>query len=151
MFHKATDLKFLNGTSLEVTFQTGEVKKYDMANLFKKYPALEQLDNRELFLSGRLIGNYGIIWSDELDIETETIFEEGELVRTTETPANIDVGEIVKEARITSGLSQKELSQLTGIDQGDISKIERGVANPSVNTLKRIAVALNKKIVISLK
>ena len=43
-----------------------------------------------------------------------------------------------------------ELANLTGIDQSDISKIERGVANPSVNTLNRIAVALGAQLVVSI-
>ena len=42
-----------------------------------------------------------------------------------------------------------ELSSLTGIDQSIISKIERGLANPSVGTLKRIAKALGKELKIS--
>ncbi|MDO4845468.1 MAG: helix-turn-helix transcriptional regulator [Oscillospiraceae bacterium] len=48
------------------------------------------------------------------------------------------------------GLSQKELSDLTGIDQSDLSRIERGIANPSVNTLNRIAEALDAKLQISI-
>ena len=43
------------------------------------------------------------------------------------------------EARRTSGLTQKELSERTGIAQGDISKLENGNANPSIRTLKRLA------------
>ena len=40
MFHKAVDLKFKEGTILEMTFQDGLVKQYDMAVLFDKYPQL---------------------------------------------------------------------------------------------------------------
>ena len=43
------------------------------------------------------------------------------------------------DARRTSGLTQKELSTVTGIAQGDISKLEHGNGNPSVRTLKRLA------------
>ena len=43
------------------------------------------------------------------------------------------------DARKQSGLTQKELSERTGIAQGDISKLERGNANPSVRTLQRLA------------
>ena len=77
MFHKAIDLKFLDRTALEVAFQDGKVKHYDMASLFGKYPRLRALEDRELFLSGRLIGAYGIMWNEDLDIETETIYEDG--------------------------------------------------------------------------
>jgi transcriptional regulator, XRE family len=35
---------------------------------------------------------------------------------------------------------------LTGITQGDISKIENGNANPSLKTLKKLAAVFGKKI-----
>ena len=46
------------------------------------------------------------------------------------------------EARQRSGLTQKELSERTGIAQGDISKLERGNANPSLRTLQRLAAGM---------
>lgn len=46
------------------------------------------------------------------------------------------------DARHDAGLTQKELSQLTGIAQGDISKLENGNANPSIRTLQRLASAM---------
>lgn len=47
------------------------------------------------------------------------------------------------DARRVSGLTQKELSQKTGIAQGDISKLENGNANPSIKTLQRLASAMD--------
>lgn len=84
MFHQAIGLRLLEGTSLEVCFQDGEVKQYDMKKLFPKYPQLRQLENRSVFLMGRLVGTYGIVWTDDLDIEIETIYEDGETVREEE-------------------------------------------------------------------
>lgn len=52
------------------------------------------------------------------------------------------------EARKEAGITQKELSERTGIAQGDISKLENGSANPSVKTLKRIASAVGKNLKI---
>jgi transcriptional regulator with XRE-family HTH domain len=43
------------------------------------------------------------------------------------------------DTRQNSGLTQKELSERTGIAQGDISKLENGNANPSIRTLQRLA------------
>ena len=150
MFHKAVELKYKEGTTLEVSFQSGEIKQYDMAELFDKYPQLKALIDRNLFLSGKLAGPYGIIWNDDLDIETETIYEDGITVGSSSIPYNVSVGNAVLAARAKAGISQKELANLTGIDQSDISKIERGVANPSVNTLNRIAVALGAQLVVSI-
>ena len=53
------------------------------------------------------------------------------------------------DARHKSGITQKELSKRTGIAQGDISKLENGNANPSLKTLKKLAAAFGKKLVIS--
>ena len=150
MFHKAVELEFKEGTTLELTFQDGKVKRYDMSVLFEKYPQLGALTDRYLFLSGKLMGGYGIIWNDELDIEAETIYEEGDTVKTVMPAADIMVGNAVAAARAEKGISQKELSELTGIDQSDLSKIERGVANPSIGTLNRIAEALGAKLVVSI-
>ena len=46
------------------------------------------------------------------------------------------------DARKNAGLTQKELSERTGIAQGDISKLENGNANPSIRTLQRLAAAM---------
>ena len=150
MFHKAVNLEFGEGTVLDLTFHDGKVKRYDMAVLFEKYPQLCALKNRELFLSGKLIGAYGIVWNDDLDIEAETIYEEGETVGTVKLAASVMAGNAVAAARARKGVSQRELSEATGIDQSDISKIERGAANPSVGTLNRIAEALGARLFISI-
>ncbi len=151
MFHKAVDLKLLEGTALEVTFQDGIVKRYDMRVLFPKYPQLRQLEDRDLFLSGRLMGAYGVVWNDDLDIEVETIYEDGETVRRENLTIHRASSQAVSAARAAAGMSQKQLAALTGIDQSDLSKIERGVANPSVATLERIAKALGGQLSISIE
>lgn len=46
------------------------------------------------------------------------------------------------EARQEKQLTQKELSELTGIAQADISRLENGNANPSLQTLQRLAEGL---------
>ncbi len=52
------------------------------------------------------------------------------------------------DARKSSGITQKELSQKSGIAQGDISKLENGNANPSLKTLQRLASAMGKRLKI---
>ena len=60
-----------------------------------------------------------------------------------------DIMQAMIDARQETGLTQKELSEKTGITQGDISKLENGNANPSIKTLKRIAMAMGKQLRIS--
>lgn len=151
MFHKAISLKFLEGTSLELTFQDGKVKRYDMAALFPKYPQLEALKDRKLFLSGKLMGAYGIVWNDMLDIEAETIYEDGATIRTQKAALCYEAAKAISAARANAGLSQKELAKLAGIDQSDLSKMERGIANPSVAMLERIAHAAGKQLRITIE
>lgn len=43
------------------------------------------------------------------------------------------------DARTSQNLTQKELFERTGINQADISKLENGTKNPSINLLKRLA------------
>lgn len=52
------------------------------------------------------------------------------------------VVQAIIDARRTSGMTQKELSERTGIAQGDISKLEKGNANPSIRTLQRLAAGM---------
>jgi transcriptional regulator with XRE-family HTH domain len=56
------------------------------------------------------------------------------------------IAEALVMARRRKGLSQKELSDLTGIPQARISKIERGNGNPSVRTLHRLASGMDMKM-----
>lgn len=43
------------------------------------------------------------------------------------------------DARKNTGMTQKQLAEKTGIAQADISRMERGNANPSLKTLQRLA------------
>ncbi len=53
------------------------------------------------------------------------------------------------DARLEAGMTQEQLSKKTGINQSNLSRIERGVGNPSMATIERIAAALGKKVSIS--
>ena len=50
-----------------------------------------------------------------------------------------DVIRAMVDARTSKNLTQKELAERTGINQADISKVENGTRNPSINLLKRLA------------
>ena len=43
------------------------------------------------------------------------------------------------DARKSQNITQKELSERTGITQADISRIENGTRNPSLEMVKRLA------------
>lgn len=50
------------------------------------------------------------------------------------------------EARKSNNVTQKQLSEATGIAQSDISKIENGSANPTLKLLQRLAEGLNMSL-----
>lgn len=52
------------------------------------------------------------------------------------------------DARKSTGLTQKQLSERTGIAQADISKLESGNGNPSIRTLQRLAAGMGMKVKI---
>jgi transcriptional regulator with XRE-family HTH domain len=47
------------------------------------------------------------------------------------------------ELRESRGWTQAELASRCGVDQADISRIERGSTSPTARTLQRIAAALD--------
>ncbi len=49
-------------------------------------------------------------------------------------------------ARKSSGITQRQLAERTGIAQADISKLETGSANPSLKTMQRLASGMNMKL-----
>jgi DNA-binding XRE family transcriptional regulator len=53
------------------------------------------------------------------------------------------------DVRKEKQLTQKELSSLTGVDQADISRIERGIANPTLRLLHKIADGLDMDLQLS--
>jgi len=56
---------------------------------------------------------------------------------------NIDIGKKVEKFRKAKGLSSRELAKLAEITPSMLSQIERGLANPSIQTLKVLAKTLN--------
>ena len=56
------------------------------------------------------------------------------------------VGRKLAQARLEKKLSQKQVASRANVDQGDLSKIERGLANPTFATLSAVALAVDYEI-----
>ena len=54
----------------------------------------------------------------------------------------------ILESRKETGITQKQLAEITGINQADISRYENGSGNPSLKTLKRLAEGRGKSLEI---
>ena len=57
-----------------------------------------------------------------------------------------DIIQAMIDARLSQNMTQKELSERTGITQADISRIENGTRNPSLAMLKRLAEGLGMQL-----
>lgn len=57
--------------------------------------------------------------------------------------SDLNIGEKIAQYRKSKGLSIRELAKMAEVTPSLLSQIERGLANPSVNSLKSIANALN--------
>lgn len=60
----------------------------------------------------------------------------------------IEIGNRVAEIRKQRGLTQAELSEITGLQQVNISKIETGKYNVSIDILNKVCKALECEIKI---
>lgn len=75
--------------------------------------------------------------------------QDPELVREyEEIQPEMDVIRAIVNARTSQNLTQNELAKRTGINQADISKLENGTRNPSVNLLKRLAEGMGMSLKI---
>jgi len=134
---------------IEATFFNGDVKCYDVTQLFSIFPQFRILQTVNKLFENVVVdaGGYGITWNDELDLDAETIWEDGVLI---EQQKEIDINHLLAYqlllARENAGITQKELAEKTGIYQADISKLERGLGNPSLSTLKRLADGLGMRV-----
>lgn len=59
------------------------------------------------------------------------------------------IGEKIRTLRTKKGLTQKQLGDLCGMADSAIRRYENGRANPKIETLQRIAAALDVKICYS--
>lgn len=57
------------------------------------------------------------------------------------------LGDVVIRGRIKNGWSQSELARIIGTKQANISRIESGLANPTIELVQRIMRALDTEIV----
>ena len=135
-------------------FNDGKVVSYDIRDFSEELPILKKLEeNPSLFENGRKApGGCGIIFNDEIDIACEELYENGTLISQEKVEdLNLQIGNLFSLEREKKGITQSELAKITNIHQAEISKIERGIGNPSIKTLERLAEGLGLKLELILK
>lgn len=80
---------------------------------------------------------------------TNELMQDPEFVKEYEAiQPEVNITRAILDARINAGMTQVELSQKSGISQADISQLEKGTRNPSLNLLKRLAEAMDSTLSI---
>ncbi|WLD15377.1 helix-turn-helix domain-containing protein [Planctellipticum variicoloris] len=62
-----------------------------------------------------------------------------------------DVLKLLRELRVSSGKSAKEVADAMHMNSGNYSRLERGQGNPTVETLERLANAINAELIVSVR
>ena len=150
MTNRIVFVKPMDNTILLATFQNGIEKTYDVKTMFAMFPQMQILEKDKTLFNSVVVdtGGYGVSWNDNLDIESEEIWENGTEVGKVENDILDEMGYTLTLARENAEITQKELAKKTGINQANISKIERGMANPSLATLKRLAAGMGMQLKI---
>ena len=68
-----------------------------------------------------------------------------------EVQPEMNIIRAIIDARIAKNMTQKELSNKTGINQSEISKLENGTRNPSIKLLQRLAEGMDMVLDVSFK
>jgi transcriptional regulator with XRE-family HTH domain len=59
---------------------------------------------------------------------------------------SLELGQAIRALRVEQDLTLKTVARIAGVSQSLISQVERGLASPSITTLRRIATALDVPI-----
>ena len=151
MIPNIRDIKMKDKMIVEATFFSGDVKDFDVSALFEKHPEYKVLENdKDLWRKAELLPQgSGVYFNDELDLTVEEIWKDGKLAGHISVEPRYAIAYAISSAREGKGISQMELSRLSGVAQCDISRIEGGVANPALDTLQKLCKVLGLDIHIS--
>lgn len=82
------------------------------------------------------------------DSDTHRVYEAASVDFSAEVEEQVRLGEALARARKDNSLTQSALSEVTGVQQAEISRIERGIGNPTALTLQRLSKALGRRIML---
>lgn len=151
MVNRICAVQALDDYILEADFYNGETRWFDVKKLFSAVPKFRILKKEKHLFHRVKVEDEGcaVSWDDELKLDADVIWADGVVL---ERCKKADISHLLAYqmllARHKSGMTQKELAARSGIYQADISKLERGLGNPSLSTLKRLADAMGMELKI---
>ena len=82
------------------------------------------------------------VWDDEFDKDHFTPEE------IAESNMRVELITALIQARQEQGISQRQLEEMSGVKQPQIARMERGDANPQLDTLLKVLAPLGKTLAI---
>ena len=161
-------INWIKGLSISVVFNNGESRIIDFKKVFKKLDINHDspimiLKNSDEFAKVELKNNT-LSWSnveqfitDKNSKKVKVPFEIGADVllkysSTEVTGIASKIGRLVRDTRIKSGLTQKELAIKSGTSRNYISRIENDRSDIELDTLRKIIeTGLGKQLEINVK
>lgn len=161
-------INWIKGLSISVVFNNGESRIIDFKKVFKKLEInnaspIMILKNSNEFAKAEL-KNSTLSWSnveqfitDKNSKKVKVPFEIGADVllkysNTDVTGITSKIGRLVRDTRIKSGLTQKELAIKSGTSRNYISRIENDRSDIELDTLRKIIeTGLGKQLEINVK
>lgn len=70
---------------------------------------------------------------------------------TKDNSARLEVAQQLRQVRKDQGMTQESLAELVGTKKSNISRLESGRYNPSLDFLVKVAGGLGKKIQVKVK
>ena len=121
----------------------------DKVTFCKKWPNIKKRMRKDRWLESKVI-----FWQTIYERVHESLKEQGIKIRKAQkvriSPERAKLAQQIKNTRTKLGYTQEDMAKKLGVIQQYISKIESGRENVSVDTLKRIADAFGKGLVIKL-
>jgi len=161
-------INWIKGLSISVVFNNGESRIIDFKRVFKRLEIninspIMILKNADEFAKAELKNNT-LSWSnveqfitDKNGKKVKVPFEIGADVllkysSTEVTGITSKIGRLVRDTRIKSGLTQKELAIKSGTSRNYISRIENDRSDIELDTLRKIIeTGLGKQLEINVK
>ena len=147
-------INWIKGLSISVVFNNGESRIIDFKKVFRKLELKSDspimiLKNHDEFTKVELI-NSTLSWSnveqfitDRNNKKVKVPFEIGADVLLKYSDSEVTgitskIGRLVRDTRIKSGLTQKELALKSGTSRNYISRIENDRSDIEIDTLRKI-------------
>lgn len=122
----------------------------DKVTFCKKWQGIKKRMKKDRWLENRVF-----FWQIIYERVLEGLKERGVKIRESQKVSipreRIKLAHQIRDIRLKSRYSQKDIAKKLGVIQQYISKVESGQENVTIDTLKRIAEVLDKRLIIKLK